>query len=350
MTHDDVRSRLSDFIDGALDAREARRVEAHLTSCRECAAHLAELRAMLGMLRDAEPVPAPEGFAAAVRGRLEQMSAARPTGIGARFMARLPRIETSWRTAAAVAAVAVVGLFALNVLRQQPGTDAVLAPAAEDQGRESGDFRQAAPPIQGAPAAPPPPEAMRPPVGQARPLPSNQSTLRAAAPGASSQYLVRTGKVVVEVDVFEDASRRVETIAETMGGIVATSSVAQTGGAPQGSFVLRVPERRFSDAVRQIESLGRVQSRAYRTEDVGEEYVDVDARLRNLHRQEARLLSVMKRASRVPDLVAIEGELSRVRGEIERLTGRRRHLANRIERAAIEVEITQRPAKKPGGR
>jgi uncharacterized protein DUF4349 len=194
------------------------------------------------------------------------------------------------------------------------------------------------------------PAAQAPPAGARR----SPAALDQAAPGPSvgqspQQYLVRNGKVAVEVDVFDEASRRMEAIAGATGGTVANSTLAEAGREPRGTFVIRVPAKRFADATRQIEALGRVRTREYRMEDVGEEYVDIDSRLRNLRRQEARLLSFMDRASQIPDLVAIETEVSRVRGEIEQITGRQRYLVNRINLATIEVEVTQRRAKKPGG-
>jgi hypothetical protein len=351
MTHDDVRARLSALIDGALNVRESREVEAHVAVCAACAARLDTLRSMVGILREDEPVSAPDGFAAAVRLRLERQEVGRSASIVSRALSRLPRIELSWRTAGAAAAVAVVGLFALNVLRDQQGQEgAFRQPIGAEQRSDSADSpaatssrpaqEQTAAPRESLPAAPAP---------QGAPTIKAQSAPGRAASRLPSQYLVRTGRVAVEVEVFDAASRQIDEIADATGGIVASRSVGEEGGVSRGTFVVRVPAERFADAARRIEAVGRVRTREYQTRDVGEEFVDVEARLRNLERQEARLLSFMDRASRVPDLIAIEGELSRVRGEIEQLTGRRRYLANRIDLSTIEVEVTQKPAKKPGG-
>ncbi len=352
MTHDDVQARLSAHMDDALAAGEAREVEAHLAACSQCAAHLAELRSTVAILREVAPVPAPDGFTTSVRARLEQPGAARPLPIGSRILSGLPRMQRSWRTAAAAAAIVVVGVFAVNVMRDRRGEDGVdaVAPGADRQ-LESADSRGArlrSAPGEARPSPQAPAAAQPAPVAQ-----GSQSAGDQAAPPPTAEiprrYLIRTGKVVVEVEVFDDAARRMQTIADAAGGFVSSSSVAEGGGGPRGTFVIRVPARRFGDATREIEALGRVRMREYQTEDVGEEYVDIEARLRNLQRQEARLLSFMDRASRVPDLVALESEVSRVRGEIERLTGRQRYLANRIDLATIAVTVSQQPKKRPGG-
>jgi hypothetical protein len=366
MHHDDVRMRLSAYVDGALDAREARAIDAHLAACASCAAYLAELRSVVAVLREVEPMPAPDGFAASVRSRLEQ--AATSAGRGAQTVSRPLRVRWSWRTAAAAAAaaaaVAVLGVFALNVARDVLPTWRQDARYGED-GRIAGDQTRKA----SSPASRALPrqgqlneerqvtttDGMRERAPQAMaPSAQEQSGAGVAPPVASApqvplQHVIRTGKVSIEVVAFDDAARRMQAIADAAGGFVASSSVTGNVGDPQGTFVIRVPARRFGEATRQIEALGRVLAREYRAEDVGEEYVDIESRLRNLQRHEARLLSFMDRASRIADLVAIEHEVSRVHGEIERLVGRQRYLANRIELATIEAEVSQKPKQRPGG-
>lgn len=117
----------------------------------------------------------------------------------------------------------------------------------------------------------------------------------------------------------------------------------------QGTVVLRVPSPRFAGVLTALEELGLVQQRRIGGQDVSEEFVDLQARVRNLERHEQRLLSFMDRATKVSDLLAIEQELARVRGEIEGLTGRLRMLGNRVELATIDVELRQKPAKTSGG-
>jgi uncharacterized membrane-anchored protein len=109
--------------------------------------------------------------------------------------------------------------------------------------------------------------------------------------------------------------------------------------------VLRVPAPRFAEALAALEELGRVRERRVSGQDVSEEFVDLQARVRNLERHEQQLLTFMDRATKVSDLLAIEQELARVRGEIEGLTGRLRVLGNQVELATIEVALRQKPEK-----
>ncbi|MDR7419135.1 MAG: DUF4349 domain-containing protein [Armatimonadota bacterium] len=337
MTHDEARAKVSALIDGALEAREAEALVAHLDGCAACRADLARLRATVAILQEVEPVHAPEGFAAAVRGRIEQIGGARrPAREGLRSM--MPPVRWSWKTAAAAAAAAVIGIFAVTLARETMPT-LRRSIAVEDQWWRADTDR----PLAGPSRAPDVPAktgggnrlAQAPAAGPAEPF--------------AFRRVVRTGQVVLQVETVDDAARRLLAIAEGAGGFIADSSYADDGGTRRGTFTLRVPAARFGDAMRAVEELGTVQRRQVSGQDVTEEYVDLEARVRNLERQEARLLSFMDRATKIADLLAIESEVARVRGEIERLTGRLRFLANQVELATIRAEVSEKPKGTPGG-
>ena len=86
-----------------------------------------------------------------------------------------------------------------------------------------------------------------------------------------------------------------------------------------------------------------MQNKGTTGQDVTEEYVDVDARRRNLVRQEERLLTILDQAKTVEDILKVEGQLERVRGEIEALTGRLRYLDDQVELSTVDVELRERP-------
>ncbi len=340
MDHDAARARFSPLIDGALAVHEAAEVEAHLAQCVTCRAELAQLRSTVNLLREVDPVQVPEGFAAAVRGRIEHLAhAARPT-VWQRLRDALPQMRWSWRTAAVAASVALVGIFAVNLVRE-------IAPAPRIEDARYGsrtrnvEVVQKNLPRSGAESA-------------AVPAPSADAgrTAQQVAPSGEINPLrrvIRTGQVAIEVETFDDVTRRLLAIAEGAGGFVADSSYSDEDGTPRGTFVLRVPAARFSDVVRQVEQLGTVQRRQITGQDVTEEFIDLEARVRNLERQEARLLTFMDKATKIPDLMAIEQEVARVRGEIERLTGRMRFLSSKVEMATVQAEVSQKPKKAPGG-
>lgn len=348
MDHDAARARFSALIDGALTAREAAQVDGHLERCAACRANLAQLRATVTLLREVEPVQVPEGFAVAVRGRLEQLSGATPRLGWSRLLTAFPRVRWSWKTVAAAASIALVAVFAANLVREIVPSSVNLGirerfgkEGAANRQRSSAESRDQL--AAKAPAAAPRPDDAARAEGT-----RGAGQVTSGTEPSPLRRVIRTGQVAVEVELFDEAARRLLTIAEGAGGFVADSSYVDDGGIRRGTFVLRVPAARFGEVVRQIEKLGVLQHRQISGQDVTEEFIDVEARVRNLERQEARLLTFMDRATKIPDLMAIEQEVARVRGEIERMTGRLRFLSNKTELATVQAEISQKP-KKTGG-
>ncbi len=328
---------LSGYLDGRVSAEERRQVEAHLDACAVCRATLADLRRTVALVQDLEPVGAPAAFRTAVQERLEAERSAPNRGRRAWPLAWSLPARPTWRAALAAAAVLLIGLFSVNLWQEvSPRRDAgegifsrrapsravdvdkSAAPAAESQ------FGRAQP--VGVPGVPLP-AAQVPGPGVAR-LPFERQVIRAAT-------------LQAQVPSFEDASKALVRIAESSGGFIADSTTSQEE-PPYGTFVLRVPALRFSQTLDQIEALGKVTERRVRGQDVTEEFVDLQARIRNLEAHERQLLTFMERATRVADLLAIEQELSRVRGEIEQFTGRLRFLGNRVEMATIQVTLREK--------
>ncbi len=329
---------LSVYLDGRVSAVERRQVEAHLEACASCRNALAGLRHSMALLRELEAVRAPAGFRAAVRERLQaeraspQRSRFWPLGLTLRWRA-------SWRAGLVAAAVMLTALFAVSLWPQAfpPRNAAVVEPP---------DVRSG-PPVQAVESS----KAREREFGRTQRVGIQavppQAQVSEVPPLPFERQVVRQARLSVEVPSFEDASTSLVRIAESNGGFVADSTTSQ-GQPPHGTFVLRVPARRFSQVLEQVEALGEVTERRVSGQDVTEEFVDLRARIRNLEIHERRLLTFMERATRVADLLAIEQELSRVRGEIERLSGRLRFLAHRVELATVEVRLREKPKRSSG--
>jgi hypothetical protein len=173
-----------------------------------------------------------------------------------------------------------------------------------------------------------------------------------AAEAAIQQQIVYTADYRIEVKDAEAAGERVQAIAEQAGGFLSnmTKDVSDEG-RQHVSVTVRVPSARFAEALRQIESLGKVHSGNINREDVTREYVDLEARLRNKQRQEARLIELMNRAGKLSDVLTVEQHLSSVQEQIEQLQGELRYLKERVALSTITVDLfEERPPElgKPG--
>jgi hypothetical protein len=167
----------------------------------------------------------------------------------------------------------------------------------------------------------------------------------AAAQGTAAQIapsmLIRMGSASIEVEKLDPAIIKVRQLATQLGGYVANSSIS--GGRDQvrsATLELKIPAARYDQAVGGLGGIGRVESVNTSVEDVGEEFVDISARVANAKRLEERLVTLLAtRTARLSDGLAVERELARVREEIERYEGRLRYLRTRAAVSTLSVTV-----------
>ncbi len=165
-------------------------------------------------------------------------------------------------------------------------------------------------------------------------------------PMAVERKIIRNATLTLEADEPSKAVQRVASVAESRGGFVVTSESRHQGGS-RGSkgyevftVEMRVPAAQFDAALAEIRAAaGSVTSERITGKDVTEEYIDLEARLKQHRALEAQLMEIMKSADGVADAIAVQRELTNVRTEIERLEGRRRFLENQASLSTISVTI-----------
>jgi hypothetical protein len=163
-------------------------------------------------------------------------------------------------------------------------------------------------------------------------------------PSTSSSMIIRTGFAGIEVDSLDAAIARVRALAQRVGGFVANTAVQ--GGKDQlrsASLEVKVPSDRFDEALAGLSPIGKVESVNVNAQDVGEEFVDIAARVENAHRLEARLIALLaNRTGKLQDVLSVERELARVREEIERYEGRMRYLRSRVALSTLTINVHER--------
>ena len=165
--------------------------------------------------------------------------------------------------------------------------------------------------------------------------------------------IIRNGAVVVQVDSLERAIDAVRALATSVGGFLGNVSM-QTGERQvrSATIELKVPATRFDNVMTGMPAFGKVEHSSATAEDVGEEFVDISARVANAKRLESRLVNLLAtRTAKLGDVLAVERELARVRQEIERYEGRIRYLNTRVATSSIVATLHEKApliAAEPG--
>ncbi|HYU56736.1 MAG TPA: DUF4349 domain-containing protein [Actinomycetota bacterium] len=196
------------------------------------------------------------------------------------------------------------------------------------------------------PASPAPGEPGEPAGGEA---PGRDLDVALAGPlPAIGARIVKTASLAVEVEqgAFSDRFERVSLIAGRFGGYVSSSSVSGTEERG-GTIVIRVPAVSFERALADLRRLGEVTEEEISGEDVTDQFVDLEARLRNWRAQEAVLLDLMERARTIRDTITVQNQLQQVQLTIEEIQGQLRLLDDRTSLSTISIVLTEPGAAVP---
>jgi hypothetical protein len=150
--------------------------------------------------------------------------------------------------------------------------------------------------------------------------------------------IVRTGSMAVEVADFDTALAKARTAVTGLGGYISGSQMATDGDQPYASITYRIPSDRWDDAMAALKALGtKVLSEQTQAVEVTTAVVDLDARIDNLQVTERSLQAIMSQATKIPDILEVQAQLTTVRGEIERLTAERDHLKDQASYGTLTV-------------
>src|SRR5712692_1416130 len=232
--------------------------------------------------------------------------------------------------------VALVGVAAVTSLRLFEAYRAVPSPAVHRPANRLFDEERGA--LEGMVAA-------RRGTPPSSPQPANATD---AVSDGWGRRIIRHATLHVELADVDQGVSRLTGVVESVGGFISsTDSQVDQKGTARATITAYVPPAQFARVLGDLDGVGRVTRRQIGGQDVSEEFVDLEARIRNLERHEGQLLSFMGKAQKVQDLLSLENELARVRGEIERTAGRLRFLKARTDLATIQVALVRAPIVAP---
>ncbi len=182
----------------------------------------------------------------------------------------------------------------------------------------------------GAPPPPPPPK----PEKKGEP---NKEQPKAAEGGDQAPHetsmLIYTARVTMAVYQVDQGLTAVEKIAKDNGGYLALKHDRE--------IVIRIPRNRFEPALAQIDKVGDVLHRDIQAQDVTDEFVDTEIRIKNARAMQTRLKVLLEKAN-VKEALEIEKEMRRVTEEIELLEGKLKLLKDKIAFSTITVAFEPR--------
>ncbi|MDQ0231352.1 DUF4349 domain-containing protein [Metabacillus malikii] len=165
-----------------------------------------------------------------------------------------------------------------------------------------------------------------------------------------NRMVIYTGNLSIHVKNFDDIVALVQDeLAHTTGYIVDSQSYTNEGNTSrEGTITVRIPQDKFNRFIESVESGStKVIDRSISGQDVTEEYVDLESRLKSKQVVEKRLLEFMEKAEKTEDLLKISTDLATVQEEIEQLKGRMTYLNHQVALATVTIHVKEEKVKIP---
>lgn len=168
------------------------------------------------------------------------------------------------------------------------------------------------------------------------------------------RLIIKNADLTVVVPDPAASLDRISALADEMGGFVVTANLytqqLESGvEVPRANITIRVPAERLNEALQQIkqESDQIPLRESVNSQDVTDDYTDLQSRLRNLEDAETQLREIMDSASRTEDVLAVYNELVQVREQIEVLKGQIQYYEQSAALSAISTELIANEAVQP---
>jgi hypothetical protein len=167
-----------------------------------------------------------------------------------------------------------------------------------------------------------------------------------SAPLPDDRRVVYTGSLELVVDDLPAALARAKAAVLATGGYIGASQERDDGERAVATVTYRIPSTRWDDTVETLRGMAsRIVGGETQATEVGDQIVDLEARLRNLRASETVLVGIAEGTGRITDLLEVQARISDVRGEIERLDAQRARLEDQASYgtlvATFGTEIVQ---------
>ncbi|WCE00182.1 DUF4349 domain-containing protein [Streptomyces sp. HUAS 31] len=171
---------------------------------------------------------------------------------------------------------------------------------------------------------------------------------RATTPAkVTASRIIRTASLTVQVKEVPKALDEARTTAENAGGYVGNETTTRDEeGHEHTRVVLRVPVDEYAEVLADLEGAGKLIERSAKAQDVTDQVVDVESRIKSQQASVARIRELMDQATKLSDVVTLEGELSRRQADLESLLAQQASLKDRTSLATISLTLSETPVKK----
>lgn len=168
--------------------------------------------------------------------------------------------------------------------------------------------------------------------------PASDFTVTSKHADVQEQMLIKKACLRLEVKNFLTAKSRLSAIIKGCNAYISSERESKSESDVTNAMTIRVPQPGFDRLVDSIVGLAKnLDEKNINVEDVTEEYVDTESRLKAKRSVEERYLEILKKAQTIKDILAVEENLGEIREAIESAEGRLKYLSHQVNYGTVDL-------------
>ncbi len=154
--------------------------------------------------------------------------------------------------------------------------------------------------------------------------------------------IIKEGNASIEVGEYAAVMVQVKAVIEKYEGYIANEDEENNHYRTSNSLVIKVLNDRFEEALNELTALGdKVDYKRVNADDVTEEFVDIQARIKTKRAVEQRYVEILQQAKTIDEILEVEDHLRVIREELESIEGRLKYLDERVKYSTIHLTVYQ---------
>lgn len=182
-------------------------------------------------------------------------------------------------------------------------------------------------------------------------------TVNAPAPRESNgddnavipQKIIKEAFLKFETNDLENTYNQIKTAIAANKASIQNDSQEKDYGTVTRRLTVRIPSQNFDPFLESIsKGVSYFDEKNISSQNVTEEYIDLTSRLNTKRKLEERYIEILKKATKVSEILEIEKQISAIREEIEAKQGQLKYLESRVSESTVTIEFYKTIAQKEG--
>ena len=162
----------------------------------------------------------------------------------------------------------------------------------------------------------------------------------------TERMLIKNGNIRFECSNIKETRRIIAQAVKTHNGYIASDEESRYDDNINNVITVRIPNSGFDNFLADAtEGISRFDSKEINTRDVTSEFLDMQARLKTKKELESRYLELLKKATKISEMLEIERSANNLRSEIESIEGQLKYLNNQVDYSTLTISFYE---KTPG--